>query len=72
MALQRGERYRCPDPDCGCEIEVTKGLPRKKAGIYHLDAVAAKRCKKHNVAPFNVRFATISVRKGTFQTHNRL
>ena len=23
MALQKGERYR--SPDCGCEIEVTKG-----------------------------------------------
>ena len=25
MALQKGEKYRCPDPQCGCEIEVTKG-----------------------------------------------
>jgi hypothetical protein len=25
MALQKGERYRCPDINCGCEIEVTKG-----------------------------------------------
>jgi len=25
MALKRGELYRCPGPDCGCEIEVTKG-----------------------------------------------
>lgn len=25
MALKTGERYHCPDPNCGCEIEVTKG-----------------------------------------------
>lgn len=25
MALQTGERYHCSDPNCGCEIEVTKG-----------------------------------------------
>lgn len=25
MALQQGETYRCPNPDCGCEIEVTRG-----------------------------------------------
>ncbi len=24
MALQKGERYRCPDPNGGCEIDVTK------------------------------------------------
>lgn len=23
--LQQGEKYRCPDPACGCEIEVTQG-----------------------------------------------
>ncbi len=27
MALQTGERYRCSDENCGCEIEVTKGAP---------------------------------------------
>jgi hypothetical protein len=25
MALQTGETYRCPDQDCGCEVQVTKG-----------------------------------------------
>jgi hypothetical protein len=24
-ALQKGERYQCPDTNCGCQIEVTKG-----------------------------------------------
>ena len=23
MALKQGERYRCPESDCGCEIQVT-------------------------------------------------
>jgi len=44
MARQKGERYRCPDPDCGCEIEVTKGAAPGKGE--HLGAVAAKRCKR--------------------------
>jgi hypothetical protein len=25
MALKEGEVYKCPNPDCGCEITVTKG-----------------------------------------------
>ncbi len=25
MALQQGERYRCPDEKCGAEVQVTKG-----------------------------------------------
>jgi hypothetical protein len=25
MPFQKGDRYRCSDPNCGCEIEVTKG-----------------------------------------------
>lgn len=27
MPFKEGEVYRCPDPDCGCEIRVTKGAP---------------------------------------------
>lgn len=25
MALKQGEIYSCPDPNCGCEIQVTRG-----------------------------------------------
>lgn len=32
MALQQGERYRCPDESCGCEIQVTKGAKSGSAG----------------------------------------
>ena len=32
MALQQGERYRCPDPNSGCEIEVTKAPPPGSGG----------------------------------------
>jgi len=32
MALQRGEHYRCPDQECGCEIEVTKGAAPGEGG----------------------------------------
>lgn len=31
MAMHKGEIYRCPDPDCACEIEVIKG-PKKEDG----------------------------------------
>lgn len=30
--LKQGEKYRCPDPACGCEIEVTKGIERCPCG----------------------------------------
>ena len=32
MALQTGEQYRGPDRECGCEIEVTKGVAPGKGG----------------------------------------
>lgn len=25
MTIQTGDYYRCPEPTCGCEIDVTKG-----------------------------------------------
>jgi hypothetical protein len=61
MALQKGEKYRCTDPQCGYEIEVTKGAAPGKAGIWHLDAVAAEKSKKLNVALLDLRFAIISM-----------
>jgi hypothetical protein len=32
MALQKGEVYRCPDRECGCEITVTRGAAPEKRG----------------------------------------
>ncbi|MGH7792649.1 MAG: hypothetical protein ACREOB_10090 [Thermodesulfobacteriota bacterium] len=32
MALKEGEVYKCPDPNCGCEITVTKGAAPSKGG----------------------------------------
>ncbi len=32
MALKQDEVYRCPDPDCGCEVTVTKGVAPGKGG----------------------------------------
>lgn len=32
MALQTGEKYRCPDQDCACEIQVTKGAKEGHGG----------------------------------------
>ncbi len=32
MAFKEGETYRCPDPECGCEIKVTKGAAPEKGG----------------------------------------
>ena len=32
MALKKGERYSCSDPNCGCEIEVTKSAPETCSG----------------------------------------
>ena len=27
MPFKKGDHYKCPDANCGCEIEVTKGAP---------------------------------------------
>ncbi len=27
MPFRQGEVYRCPLPDCGCEVTVTRGAP---------------------------------------------
>jgi hypothetical protein len=32
MVLRTAEKYRCPDPECGCEIEVTKGAGEGQGG----------------------------------------
>lgn len=32
MALKQGEVYKCSDPDCGCEITVTKDTAPGKGG----------------------------------------
>ena len=32
MALRKGEKYRCPNANCGCEIEVTRGPQGSEAG----------------------------------------
>ncbi len=48
MALQKGERYRCPDANCGFEIEVTKGAQPGAVGIKTRAAVAVKKCSVPN------------------------
>jgi hypothetical protein len=32
MALKQGEVYACSDPQCGCEMTVTKGAAPGKGG----------------------------------------
>jgi len=32
MAFKQGEVYKCPDPNCGCEITVTKGAASSCTG----------------------------------------
>jgi len=32
MAFKSGDRFKCPEPSCGCEIEVTKGAPESCNG----------------------------------------
>lgn len=32
MALQQGERFRCPEAACGCEITVTKSAAAGDSG----------------------------------------
>lgn len=32
MPFHEGDVYRCPDPDCGCEVTVTKGAAPGRGG----------------------------------------
>jgi hypothetical protein len=32
MAFKQGEVYKCPDPECGCELTVTRETPPGKGG----------------------------------------
>jgi len=32
MVLKEGEVYKCPNPNCGCEIRVTKAPGHGKGG----------------------------------------
>ena len=32
MAFQEGDKYKCPDAECGCEIQVTKSVAPGKGG----------------------------------------
>ena len=32
MAIQKGDKFRCPDATCGCEVEATKGCAKPGSG----------------------------------------
>jgi hypothetical protein len=34
MPFREGEVYRCPEPDCGCELTVTKAAPPSCIGLH--------------------------------------
>jgi len=44
MGMKRGEKYQCPNPECGCEISVTKGTSSESA---HLEPKCC--CGEHMV-----------------------
>lgn len=46
MALQKGEKYRCPDSNCGCEIEVTKGAKPGAGGNMNPRCCCGKEMQK--------------------------
>lgn len=46
MALEKGERYGCPDAECGCEIEVTKGAAEGKGGDQNPRCCCGKEMRK--------------------------
>ena len=48
MAFKQGEIYRCPDPNCGCEITVTRGAAPDVEAIKILAAAAARKCRRND------------------------
>lgn len=48
MAFQKGEKYRCPDPNGDCEIEVTKGAQPGAGGNLNPSAVTFLTARPKN------------------------
>ena len=46
MPFVKGDRYRCPDPECGCEVEVTKGAAPGKGGAQSPRCCCGKEVRK--------------------------
>lgn len=46
MALQQGELYRCPDSNCACEIQVTKGAKPGSGGDLNPRCCCGKEMQK--------------------------
>ena len=46
MALQQGERYHCPDPNCGCEIQIfSTGCPVCEETVTLVKQMACPSCE---------------------------
>ena len=43
MAFKQGEVYKCSDPNCGCELTVTKGVSPTCTGNQPPAVVVGKR-----------------------------
>lgn len=48
MPFRDGEVYRCPDPECGCEIRVTKGAQPGKGGDLNPRCCCGKEMQKQS------------------------
>ena len=46
MAFQKGDKYRCPDANCGCEVEVTKGAKPGGGGNMNPRCCCGKEMQK--------------------------
>jgi hypothetical protein len=46
MALREGEVYRCPDPECACEIRVPKGAQPGRGGNLNPRCCCGKEMQK--------------------------
>ncbi|HVS11954.1 MAG TPA: hypothetical protein VMS76_18965 [Planctomycetota bacterium] len=46
MAFKEGERYRCTDASCGCEVQVTQGAKPGQGGSQNPRCCCGKEMKK--------------------------
>jgi hypothetical protein len=46
MAFKQGEVYKCPDPNCGCELTVTKAAPSMCQGTHNPTCCCGKEMKR--------------------------
>jgi len=51
MALKKGETYDCPNPDCGCQVQVTRSANPSASGNDNPRCCCGEEMELRSAAP---------------------